>query len=62
MNYTHTSEHIYETMQGFGKTRRYLKGEEELLITSTNLNEELCTGKPVGDLKFKTNISRLVVC
>ena len=38
MNYTHTSEHINETMQGFGKTRRYLKGEEELLITSTNLN------------------------
>ena len=38
MNHKRQSNNISEIMEGFGKTRRALKGEGELLITSTNLN------------------------
>ena len=38
MNHKRQSNNISEIMEGFGKARRALKGEGELLITFTNLN------------------------
>ena len=38
MNHRQQSDNFSKIMEGFGQTRRAKKGEEELLITSTNLN------------------------
>ena len=38
MNHRQQSDNFSKIMEGFGQARRAKKGEEELLITSTNLN------------------------